>query len=130
MSDEKGLNARPISKFSMPDVSTVEPLSSADLAVLKEVRQVLAKHGALHRFGVTLQHQHFNLADDEIMVETTDIANRVQTIRPMKRSEQPAAVETAWIFGSDEDGAKAAIKCYLSRYVGASGLHFIKHKEW
>jgi hypothetical protein len=45
-----------------------EPLSSADLAVLEEVRQVLAMHGALRRFGVTLQHQHFDLADDEILV--------------------------------------------------------------
>jgi hypothetical protein len=36
--------------------------------------------------------------------------DRVQTICPMKRSEQPAAVETAWIFGSDDGGAKAAIK--------------------
>jgi hypothetical protein len=129
MPDEKQLNARPMNKL-MPDVNAVKPLTSDDLAVLEEIRQVLAKHDALHRFGVMLQHQHFDMADDEIMVESTDVVNRVQTTRPMKRSPETPAIETAWIFGSNEEGAKAAISCYLACYVGSGGLHYIQHPQW
>jgi hypothetical protein len=125
--DPRGVNTRPVSNLTAPDISAVKPLTQSDLVLLKEIRQVLAKHGALERFGVTLQHQHFELADDEVMVESADVENRVQTIRSMKRSQATSVIETAWIFGSG-DGAKATLQCWLRCYKGAGGLHFIQHQ--
>jgi len=67
-------------------IADVEPVGERDAACLEEVRAVLEKHGALKRFGLTLLHSHFDLADDEIMLETTDVETREQLIRPVKLS--------------------------------------------
>lgn len=129
--NQKGVNARPVRAIpTPPDINVVKPLTQGDLVVLEEVRQVLARHGALERFGITLQHQHFDLKDDEVLVESTDVENRVQTIRPMKRSQNMSAIETAWIFGSGEVGATATLQCWLRCYKGADGSHFIHHPPW
>ncbi|MGA3203603.1 MAG: hypothetical protein ABSF12_14045 [Bryobacteraceae bacterium] len=64
---------------------------------MKEIREVLERHGALRRFGVCLLHEHFPLADDEILVESTDNDTRISTFQPVKRSDVPQGIlETAW----------------------------------
>jgi hypothetical protein len=45
-------------------------LGDRDRAVMDEVREVLAKHGALGRFGLTLLHSHFEVAHDEVLAES------------------------------------------------------------
>ena len=65
------------------DVDQVKQISDDDAACLRDVRDVLAKHGALDRFGVSLLHSHFGMSDDEMLMETTDEVTRVQTIRPI-----------------------------------------------
>jgi hypothetical protein len=53
----------------LPDVTEVDPVDATDMAILAEIQDVLKRHNALGRFGVNLLHQHFDMADDEIMVE-------------------------------------------------------------
>ena len=88
---------------SLADISEVKPFSSEDKMCLDEIREVLRKHNALTRFGVTLLHSHFPLEPDEVLVEETDVQNRRQTIFPVKRNEIPKeATLTNWRFDTHE----------------------------
>lgn len=129
MAEEGKMKARPLSWRDLLDIGEIKPLGPDDIPVLKEIRDVLAKHGALDRFGVTLQHKHFDLADDEMLVETTDLDNRTLTIKPRKKTEHISTIETAWKFGSDEEGVIGSLQCWL-KCEQFNGLHFTKHDKW
>jgi hypothetical protein len=87
------------------DVDDVQPLDAADLPCLAEVRDVLAKHGKLDRFGVRLQHRHFDLAASEILLETCDPETRTLVSTPVDATgfEPGSVLETAWRLSSGED---------------------------
>ncbi len=68
-------------------INNVPPMSEKDDALLLELRAVLEKHDAIDRFGITLLHKHFDLADDEVLVETCDEERKELTSRPIKKSE-------------------------------------------
>ena len=68
-------------------ITEVQPFSEADGPLLEELTQVLQRHGALNRIGLALLHQHFSTDPGEILVEETDVAARVQTIKPQRESE-------------------------------------------
>ena len=90
---------------NLPDVDSVPPLSDADFACLRDIRAVLERYGLLERFGVTLLHKHFDLEVDEILLETTDVRGRVQTIRPVKTDDLPKTaevLETSWSLQAGE----------------------------
>lgn len=76
----------PLQWSSLEDIDDVRPIDDSDAACLEEVRLVLAKHGNLNRFGICLLHSHFQVAEDETMVETTDLEHREQWVRPVKKS--------------------------------------------
>jgi isocitrate dehydrogenase kinase/phosphatase len=67
-------------------IADVRPIDDQDADCLEEVRLVLQKHDALERFGIALLHSHFDLAEDEMMLETTDAERREHTVRPVRRS--------------------------------------------
>jgi hypothetical protein len=71
----------------LPDVHKVPVFSDSDAQCLREVRDVLKKYNQLDRLGVALLHKHFELADDEVLLETTDEQKRTQLIRPIKTKE-------------------------------------------
>ncbi len=77
----------PLVHNNLPHGDDVEPFSENDLACFEEIRDVLKKHNKLGRFGLTLLHKHFELQDDEMLVENTDEERRIQVIQPMKKSE-------------------------------------------
>ncbi len=102
---------------ALPRIDEVAPMGERDRAVMDEIRSVLVKHGALKRFGVTLLHSHFDLADDEILVETVDAEKRTLTIRPMPAKEAMAAgdpVETSWRLDSPSGKPECVIHCFRS----------------
>lgn len=78
-------------------ISEVEPHSDRDNALFAELAEVL-KRDALDRFGISLLHRHFDINPGEVLLETTDIPSRVQTIRPVPHDEMTAdpRIETAW----------------------------------
>ena len=75
------------SQHGLRDIDTVAPRSEADQACFNEIREVLKKHGAESRFGVTLLHRHFDVYEDEVLVETCDSGNRTLTLKPTKIEE-------------------------------------------
>jgi hypothetical protein len=87
-------------------IADVRPIDDTDATCLEEIRQVLEKHGALKRFGVSLLHRHFDVADDEFMLETTNEEDREHWVRPMKRSvfEAEGVTAQSTIVSFDENG--------------------------
>src|SRR5687768_3557652 len=87
---------------SLTDIDEVEPLSDRDHLVLTDLRDVLRKHGVTDRFGVCLLHRHFDLNEDEVLVESTDPSARVSTLTVARRNSiQGRSIETVWRFSKD-----------------------------
>lgn len=63
--------------------------------IFDDVREVLAKHGALQRFGLTLLHQHFHMDEDEVLVESIDKEHRTLTLQPAL-IDSTGGTETSW----------------------------------
>lgn len=91
---------------NLPDIDEVVPINASDDECLREINQVLVKHGATSRFGVNLLHSHFDMAEDEVLLEETDIATRRQILSVVKKSDVPAgAIYMDHHFDTD-DGRK------------------------
>lgn len=91
------------SMATLPDIDNVEARSEADDACFAEIRDVLDRHGALGRFGVTLLHQHFDIGDDELLVEQVDVDTRTLTIQPVSVVDvaNRRVKETHWRLDTD-----------------------------
>ncbi len=89
---------------TLPDISEAQPLNKNDKPLVDEIVSVLKKHNALDRFGLTLLHQHFTVAEDEVLVESVDTEARLQSIRPLKKIElgELNYTETSWRLDSGE----------------------------
>jgi hypothetical protein len=109
----------------LPDIDDIDPFSEADRECLTEVRSVLEKHGSLQRFGLTLLHQHFELAEDEVLVEEIDVDNRILTSRPKRITECENAVETAWRL--DDQTVMARCQQVCERPTFTMARHAKKH---
>jgi hypothetical protein len=106
---------------SYPDIDEVTPLSDADAPCIEEIKSVLERHGALQRFGLCLLHDHFEVADDEVLVERVDPINRVLVSQPehVEALADVASIETSWRL----DSATALTACRSSCVPGANGSH-------
>ncbi|MCE6978587.1 hypothetical protein EI534_14595 [Pseudomonas frederiksbergensis] len=100
-----------VQKGALPDIDDVQPLSDTDFEVLKEIGEVLRKHKFAQRFGICLLHKHFDLQEDEELIEETDIEKRISTTRAQKISKQSGrTIETMWRFSN---GIQATTECVL-----------------
>ena len=99
-------------RLPLLDIDEVErPLTEDDKACLKEVAAILQKHNRLDRFGVNLLHEHFHVADDEVLMETCDFETRVLTIRPVKVANDMDQTSIATNWRLDTDGAVVSMTC-------------------
>jgi hypothetical protein len=120
---------QPMQWASTKDIHDVEPISDKDSEVLREVGEVLLKHNALDRFGVTLIHKHFDLQANEQLVEFTDIVNRRLTIQPVSEHETLETVETSWKFSKEAGGPHPLTVCIFRCFYDAQSTpsHVGKH---
>lgn len=120
------IEVAPTQWADLKDIHEVEPLHEADYDCLTEVRDVLKKHGKQQRFGVALLHKHFDMDEDEILVEHTDVANRVLTIRPTPANAAGETVQTIWMLG--DGGPQSMLGC--QQYCGkdVQGNHNSFHR--
>lgn len=115
---------RPMQWNDLPDVAEVEPLSERDEPVLREIREVLLKHGAIDRFGLTLLHKHFELQGSEELVEEVDVERRTLVSRPMAKHEGGRAIDTAWRFDANAVGPLPTMVCHKRcRWKDGSSEH-------
>ena len=118
------INMSPMQWAPLKDIDDVEPLNEKDTPVLKDLYAVLEKHGYLDRFGITLIHKHFEIADDEILLETTDEKNRVLTMRTVKEAapENQGSTQTMWKLQKGGDYQTMA-RCFASCETNIHGNH-------
>lgn len=89
----------------LPRINVVErDLDDADSECLREVAAVLKKHGKEWRFGVNLLHSHFDLNDDQVLIETSDPIDQSLWIRPVSKASvaNDDVIATAWCLASGE----------------------------
>lgn len=102
-------------------IDEIEPINERDFEVLNEIKSILVKHNYTDRFGVTLIHKHFDLAEDEVLMETTDEEARVSIINVQKSSgTEMNTIETTWKFALD---IRAETICVLKCH------YFLGHKR-
>jgi hypothetical protein len=110
-------------------INDVAPLSSHDSACIAEIREVLRRHGALHRFGLTLLHRHFEFADDEVLVETIDIKSRVIRQQPRKISSISAGIETSWRLDMFKELLHCETLCQVDYDYDGIAYHAKEHES-
>ena len=114
----------PMTWNDLPDINDVHELDESDKQCLEEIREVVQKHRKLDRFGVTLLHQHFALASDELLVEHCDAERRTLVTTPRKAIEvsERNYLPTVWRF----DGPQANVCAYCPK----DGDQHRGYKEW
>jgi hypothetical protein len=109
------------------DIDEVEPYGPADDVCFEELREVLERHGALNRFGITLLHQHFEIGDNEVLIENIDRTNRILTSSPVSASRSGTAVETSWRLGGKKAQKKCETLCRKERDGEGKQYHLKQH---
>ncbi|HEY9853212.1 MAG TPA: hypothetical protein V6D28_27315 [Leptolyngbyaceae cyanobacterium] len=92
----------------LPNINEVDPFNENDEECLNEIRTVLEKYNLTSRFGVALLHKHFQVLNDEVLVESCDAKHRTLSTRTVKalEAENMNLITTMWRF----DGG-IAYKC-------------------
>jgi hypothetical protein len=89
------------SSNSLRSLNEVAPIDTLDVDCMNEIRQVLVKYNKADRFGLTLLHKHFDLKDDEVLMERSDANTRTLISAVVARSDVPPdAVDTWWSLSS------------------------------
>ncbi|MBE3026494.1 hypothetical protein [Janthinobacterium sp. GW458P] len=118
------LNIQAMQWQPVADISAVQSLQADDLACFRELRDVLLRYGALERFGISLIHRHFDIDDDEELMEYTDAAARTLTVKPVKKSDIDWNHTTITNWKLTEDEEVARIGCGCARNSGGHlGYH-------
>jgi hypothetical protein len=98
------------------DIDDVEPIHEGDTTCLADIRDVLKKHGKLERFGVALLHSHFELADDEILLESTNVDARRLVTEPVKESDADQSnIGTIWMLREGDHETMSWCRQYCKR---------------
>lgn len=123
MQQPASLVMRPMDWAPLQDIDDVEPVNDTDTACLQAIYQVLKQHGKQARFGVTLIHKHFDMGDDEVLLEHTDVAGRRLMLAPAKLGSEEVAssVQTSWMF-AEADG-EVIRACYRRCFRNVWGEH-------
>ncbi len=119
----------------LPEIHDVPPLGDQDHACLDAIRDVLAKYECLDRFGVSLLHKHFEMSDDEILVEEVDERSRTLVTKPVSIAGLSAILDsgiaTQWHWQRNKDGAFEQIcvaRCFPGNWQSPG--HSNQHTGW
>lgn len=84
----------------LPDLIDVHELSENDDQCLKQLQAVIEKYNLTSKFGVALLHKHFDIENDEVLLETNDPKLRTLTTRPIriKEGDSQNYATTIWRF--------------------------------
>lgn len=119
----------------LPEIHDVMPLGTQDRACLEAVREVLAKHECLDRFGLSLLHKHFEMAADEILVEEVDEKTRTLVTKPVSvmvlSADLETGIATQWHWKRNADGAFEQVcvsRCFPGNWESPG--HSNQHTGW
>ena len=118
----------PVQWAKLSHIDVIEPIGEHDAECFAEIREVLLRHGKTNRLGVALLHSHFELAEDEVLLETCDQNARELTMSPAKiNTVESRDIGTIWMFGDDDINQMAWCRSYCKR--GMFGNHFVAHDK-
>ena len=102
-----------MSTKGLKHIDDILPLNEDDNACIEELKSVLKKHRALDRFGVTLLHKHFEMKDDEILLEECDEENRTLILKPVNKNsiKSNKSIETNWRLDTFSSMARCISLC-------------------
>ena len=118
-------------EFADPgDFGSTSSVSHDDEAVLTGIAERLRAHGKTERFGVRLIRNPLGLSDDEVLVETCDIADRTLHCSVGERDGVSADnnVETTWLWrpNPSETGREVTLYCTMMCGSEPDGSHYIE----
>jgi len=118
------VNVQPLQWNRLQDINAVRPIDESDAECLEEIRSVLQKHNCLSRFGISLLHSHFDLEEDEILLDTTDVLKREHWVRPVKKSymRDVGLEPQTTVLRFDEEGYSQQCGCARDKH-GHTGRH-------
>jgi hypothetical protein len=89
---------QPMQWTGIADLEDTPPLSDDDFACMRDIRDVLLKHNKVSRFALHLIHKHFNLEEDEVLVEYNDAGPREQYFKVEKADSEIVkhSIPTTW----------------------------------
>jgi hypothetical protein len=123
------ISIAPVQWSTLENIDDVTPIQEDDAPCLAEIRDVLKRHGKLTRFGVALLHSHFDLAEDEIMLETSDPASRRLVTQPTKLQEAGGSnVGTIWMLREGDVTTMSWCASYCKR-LPISNTHDPRHRK-
>lgn len=107
------MNATPLQQASATDFEDLQPLGPDDEKCISELRDVLARHNRLDRFGIFLLHAHFPIGNDEVLKEYCDRESRTLTIKPVKMDDlaNESTIDTMWDLATN----RAVQKCIYGK---------------
>ncbi len=117
------LTIQPMQWGKIADLQNVPSIAADDIQCMKELREVLAKHKKLDRFALHLIHKHFDISDDEILVEYNDVSTREQYFKVEKINSETMkyAIPTTWTLEQMEPIARCV--CAYRSNSGHLGRH-------
>ena len=123
------LNMMPVQWSSLEDIDGIEPLNKSDENCLQEIYEVLKKHGKQDRLGIALLHKHFDLQDNEIMLEVSDHESRELVTTPVN-SDVAGNGNVGTIFAlRDGNTIETMSHCHQYCKRGIFGNHFKAHEK-
>jgi hypothetical protein len=104
----KSITLQTIQWSTLSDIDDVDPITEKDYQVLADLQRVLGRHGYLNRFGICLLHKHFDLGPGEVLMEKTNAAKRISTLKVEQSADnRTKTIETMWRF----DNPKCTTVC-------------------
>ncbi len=117
-------------EFADPnDFGSTSSVNPDDEAAMTGIAERLRAHGKSERFGVRLIRDPLGLSENEVLVETCDIAQRTLHCGVGERDGLSAAnnVETTWLWKPhlSKAGPKPHRYCTMQCTMDSTGAHFI-----
>ena len=113
----------------LPDIHDVAPLGPEDSRCISEIRALLRRHHALERFGLVLLHRHFELAEDEVLVESVDVKKRIIRQTPRKISSVRSGIQTSWRLDMFEQLQRCETLCQVECDYDGVTYHVEEHTD-
>lgn len=117
----------------LPDIDEIPGLRTIDLALFHEMAARMDELGIdRSRVIVSLGHQHFDIAENEVLLEEVDPEARILTTRVVKRDslDPVTAMPTTWrmdILPDSTEGTKPFMACYSQCIKGELYGHLHIH---
>jgi hypothetical protein len=112
-------------EFADPtDFGSTSPLSPDDESVLAGIAQRLQAHGKTERFGARLIRNPLGLLENEVLIETCDLAHRTLHCSVGEHSvHADTTIETTWQWkpSPSRTGPRAIRRCSYSCFDDGSG---------